>query len=428
MYNVGNLIFDATLVVATLWIVNKYLGIFNKKRQNIMSVSIWILFAIFQVYVQINSGIASIWTTIISIGLVILISLFGYTNKGKKSILEVCFLYVVWVLIEIMISFCVNLLPLDENHSVMAGNIISKIIMIIGVYVFSIMWEKTDNNFIPARYYVGLLFVPIGSIYIAVNEFYSINNMKEVLPSMVTFSILLLFNIIILEIYSKISENFIMEKEKAIYTQQINIMAINTEEQKKVMENFHREKHDWINELIALKNEIEYENKDVVLQNIDRIIQNCQFGEAISDTGNKCIDALINVKYTTAKEKGIDFILKIFIPEELPINQCDMGIVLGNILDNAIEATEKCNSSAKKIEIIMGIKKEALVLVVKNPLAGSLKRNKDGKLLSTKEDSKRHGYGINSVIKVARKYNGDVIIEEEGGEFVITVTMNLENF
>ena len=379
-------------------------------------------------YVQINSGIASIWTTIISIGLVILISLFGYTNKGKKSILEVCFLYVVWVLIEIMISFCVNLLPLDENHSVMAGNIISKIIMIIGVYVFSIMWEKTDNNFIPARYYVGLLFVPIGSIYIAVNEFYSINNMKEVLPSMVTFSILLLFNIIILEIYSKISENFIMEKEKAIYTQQINIMAINTEEQKKVMENFHREKHDWINELIALKNEIEYENKDVVLQNIDRIIQNCQFGEAISDTGNKCIDALINVKYTTAKEKGIDFILKIFIPEELPINQCDMGIVLGNILDNAIEATEKCNSSAKKIEIIMGIKKEALVLVVKNPLAGSLKRNKDGKLLSTKEDSKRHGYGINSVIKVARKYNGDVIIEEEGGEFVITVTMNLENF
>lgn len=87
MYNVGNLIFDATMVVATLWIVNKYLGIFNKKRQNIMSVSIWILFAIFQVYVQINSGIASIWTTIISIGLVILISLFGYTNKGKKSIL-----------------------------------------------------------------------------------------------------------------------------------------------------------------------------------------------------------------------------------------------------------------------------------------------------------------------------------------------------
>jgi hypothetical protein len=428
MYNIGNLIFNATMVVATLWIVNRYLGIFSKKRQNFLSIGIWVLFAIFQAYVQMNSGIASIWKTIVSIGLVILISLFGYADRGKMSVFEVCFLYVVWVLIEIMVSFCVNLLPLDENHSVMAGNVISKIVMIIGVSVFPIIWKKTDNNLIPARYYVGLLFVPIGSIYIAVNEFCSINDIKEVFPSMITFSILLLFNIIILEIYSKVSENFIMEKEKAIYTQQMNIMAINTEEQKKVMENFHREKHDWINELIVLKNEIEYENKAIVLQNIDRIIQNCQSGEIVSDTGNKCIDALINTKYATAKAKGIDFILKIFIPEELPINQCDIGIVLGNILDNAIEATEKCNSYAKKIEIVMGIKKEAFVVVVKNPLSGSLKRNKDGKLLSTKEDSKKHGYGINSVIKVARKYNGDVIIEDEGGEFVITVTMNLENF
>ena len=428
MYSIGNLIFNGTMVVATLWIVNRYLGIFSKKRQNFLSIGIWILFAIFQTYVQMNSGIASIWTTIISIVLVILISLLGYADRGKKSVLEVCSLYVVWVIIEILISFCVNILPLKEIHSNMAGNVISKIVMIIGVYVFSIIWKKTDNNLIPARYYVGLLFVPIGSIYIAVNEFYSINDIKEVFPSVITFSILLLFNIIILEIYSKISENFIMEKEKAVYTQQMNITAINTEEQKKVMENFHREKHDWINELIVLKNEIEYENKAAVLQNIDRIIQNCQSGEIVSDTGNKCIDALINTKYATAKEKGIEFILKIFIPEELPIDQCDIGIALGNVLDNAIEATEKSNSSVKKIEIAMGIKKEALILVVKNPMAGSLRKDKDGKLLSTKEDSKKHGYGINSIIRVTRKYNGDVIIEEEEGQFVITVTMNLEKF
>lgn len=235
MYSIGNLIFNGTMVVATLWIVNRYLGIFSKKRQNFLSIGIWILFAIFQTYVQMNSGIASIWTTIISIVLVILISLLGYADRGKKSVLEVCSLYVVWVIIEILISFCVNILPLKEIHSNMAGNVISKIVMIIGVYVFSIIWKKTDNNLIPARYYVGLLFVPIGSIYIAVNEFYSINDIKEVFPSVITFSILLLFNIIILEIYSKISENFIMEKEKAVYTQQMNITAINTEEQKKVI-------------------------------------------------------------------------------------------------------------------------------------------------------------------------------------------------
>lgn len=428
MVSAGNLILNGTMVIATLWIVNKYLGIFGNKRKNVFSVCIWILFAIFQTYVQINSGVASIWTTIISICLVTLISVLGYDGGEKKSFLEVLLLYVVWLLIEIIISFCVNMLPLEENSFNMAGNVISKIVMIIGVYVFSIMWKKTNNNFIPTKFYIGLLIVPIGSVYIAVTEFYSIWEIQEVLTSMITFSILLLFNIVVLEIYSKISENFVMEKEKAIYVQQMNIMAINTEEQKKVMKNFHREKHDWINELIVLKNEIEDENRDVVIQKIDKIIQNCQSGEIISDTGNKCIDALINIKYATAKEKGIDFITKIFIPAELPIDQCDIGIALGNALDNAIEATDKSNLETKKIEIIMGIKKQSLVLVVKNPFNGVLKMDKDGKLLSTKDECTKHGYGINSIIKVAEKYNGDVIIEEEDRKFIITVTMNLKDF
>lgn len=183
-----------------------------------------------------------------------------------------------------------------------------------------------------------------------------------------------------------------------------------------------------LGEYIVLKNEIEDENRDVVIQKIDKVIQNCQSGEIISDTGNKCIDALINVKYATAKEKGIDFITKIFIPEELPIDQCDIGIALGNALDNAIEATDNSNLDTKKIEIVMGIKKRSLVLVVKNPFNGVLKMDKDGKLLSTKDECTKHGYGINSIIKVAEKYNGDVIIEEEDRKFIITVTMNLKDF
>lgn len=430
MVSAGNLILNGTMVIATLWIVNRYLGVFGKRRKNILSVSMWILYAFFQICFQMNSGVASIWTTIISICLVVLISVFSYSDIGKSKtcILEVLFLHVVWLLVEIMTAFCINILPLEENNSNMAGNVISKIVMIISVYVFSLVWKRTDNKLIPTKYYLGLLLVPIGSIYIAITEFYSVNEVQEVLPSMATFSILLLFNIVVLEIYSKISENFVMEKEKAIYVQQMNIMAINTEEQKKVMENFHREKHDWINELIVLKNEIEQDNRGVVIQKIDRIIQNCQSEEIISDTGNKCIDALINIKHAMAKEKGINFVTKIFIPEEMPIDQCDIGIVLGNALDNAMEATERSIFAVKEIEIIMGIKKEALVLVVKNPFEAELKRDKDGKLLSTKEESAKHGYGINSIIKVAEKYDGDVIIEEEDRKFIITVTMNLKNF
>lgn len=65
---------------------------------------------------------------------------------------------------------------------------------------------------------------------------------------------------------------------------------------------------------------------------------------------------------------------------------------------------------------------------IKNPYEGSLKQDKSGKLISTKNDFRRHGYGISSIQKVADKYGGDVIIETQDGKFVLTVMMNIGDF
>ena len=88
----------------------------------------------------------------------------------------------------------------------------------------------------------------------------------------------------------------------------------------------------------------------------------------------------------------------------------------------------KCTGNDKDIEIAMGIKKQSLVLVIKNPYEGYLKQDKIGKLISTKNDFRRHGYGISSIQKVADKYGGDVIIETQDGKFVLTVMMNIGDF
>ena len=55
-------------------------------------------------------------------------------------------------------------------------------------------------------------------------------------------------------------------------------------------------------------------------------------------------------------------------------------------------------------------------------------QDKTGKLISTKNDFRRHGYGISSIQKVADKYGGDVIIETQDGKFVLTVMMNIGEF
>ena len=429
MYNIGNLILNGTMVVTTYWIVNRFLGsVYEKRQGNGWSILVWIVYGIFQAYTQMNVGDASIITTLMSIILVTLISITTYYGFSKLNILIIVLFHAAWALVEMIVFFGMNLILTENIDTNILGTIISKIIMVVSVYIFSLSWQKTNYGLIPLKYYIPLLLVPIGSIYIASEEFFSKSDTIQIMPSMITFSFLLLFNIIIWEIYSKVSQNFILEKEKAVYTQQINMMATNTEEQKRIMENFRREKHDWINKLIVLKNELQSENRELAIQEIDKIIQNSQMGQIISDTGNKCIDALINVKYTVARGKEIEFILKIFIPEELPIDQCDIGVVLGNLLDNAIEATEKCNKSERKIKIIMGIKKEALVMAIENPFEHQLQADKNGNLLSTKGDITKHGYGISSIKKVVEKYNGDVIIDTEDSIFSVTVTMNLKEF
>lgn len=429
MYNIGYSILNFTMVAVTLCIVNKFLGtFFDKKKENYLSVIAWFVFGVFEIYVEYNRGTGSIWTTILSIILVFVISIFNCQKSGKTKIFIITLFYAMWSLIEMLVFFCMSIVPMAKRESDIIGAVISKILMIISIPIFSVFWKRKISELISAKYCIALLFIPIGSIYIAVDEFNSKLNDSNTISSMFTFSILLLFNIIIFEIYYKVVENFTYEKERTVYAQQINMIFKNTEEQKKIMEEFYEEKHNLVNELIVLKDSVENNDQINVIDNLKRIIKISDISEQISNSGNNTVDAIINFKYAVSKEQGIEFDLKIFIPEILSFSQCDVGIVLGNALDNAIEAVKECKTHEKVIKISMGIKKKALVLVIKNPYEHILKFDKSENLRTTKKESSRHGYGLNSIRRVAHKYQGIIHTETDDNLFSLTVLMNLEKF
>lgn len=218
-----------------------------------------------------------------------------------------------------------------------------------------------------------------------------------------------------------------LEKEKRVYEQQINIMSRTIEEQKKIMEAFREEKHNLVNALIVLRNYAENGDNVNMIDSLNHIIKGFVVGEKISNSGNGVVDAIINFKYVTAKRYQIRFNLKNFIPEQLPFHQCDMGIVLGNAIDNAIEAVKGCPPDKKTIDISMGIKKEEFIMMIKNYYEHSLRIDRSGNLVSTKQDCIRHGYGIKSIKRVAAKYHGEAFVEAENNEFVLTVIMSIEN-
>ena len=87
MCNVGNIILNSVLTFASVWIVRKFLDTFyEKKRWNVLSVSVWLIYIIFQGYVQFHSGDASVVTTIVNVLLCIMISAISYYGFGKNNI------------------------------------------------------------------------------------------------------------------------------------------------------------------------------------------------------------------------------------------------------------------------------------------------------------------------------------------------------
>lgn len=402
--------------------------ILQKKKQTVLSVTLWAVFMIFQFFLEMHVGTASVWNTLINISMIFLISITSYHQDKKFNLYIVMLLWVVWALLEMLVFYCMGMLPMERQDTHMAGAAISKILMIITVYLLSVYWKKKNNKFIPVSYDMVLLLIPAGSMYIAVNEFTASQHGNSIIAPLVTFSILLCINVIVFEIYAKLAEIFMLENEKTVYEQQLYMISRNTEEQKKMMEGFREERHNFINKLIVLKDDMEHSEKERALEELNRLMQELPGKSIISNCGNSTVDALINFKNITAEKAGVAFRLKIFIPANLPINQCDLGVVMGNALDNAIEAAEQYDGTDKFVEIIMGVKKEALVLTIKNSFCNEIRKDKQGNLLSTKSDGNRHGYGVKSIRRVAEKYNGEVLIETEKQLFLMTVIMNLEQF
>lgn len=417
---------SVSMVCVTLWIVNRFWNaFFEKKKKSFLSIMIWISFTVFQLFFERNSGNIHIGITAVNMCLFLLVCIFGYHSSGKAKYFLLILFYAVWSLLEIFAFFFIQIILPEEQPDII-GEVISKILMLIFVHELSVAQKVKRENFIPNRYYALLLLIPFGSICIAIGEFYTKEN--TYFP-IITISILLMFNVIILEVYTKLNEIFIYERELAVYAQKVEIISKSTEAQEKMMKEFHEEKHDLINKLIVLKNNIESdEEKPNILSSIDKIIDIPYRLEVISNSGNTTIDAIINFKYAAAKEYGIIFQLKIFVPSKLPIKQCDIGVVLGNAIDNAIDAAKKCSQNAKVIEVSIGVKKNAWIVVIRNPFEHELKRDRSGNFLSTKEDKQQHGFGLNSIKKVVERYQGEVITETINHIFSLTIVMNLGNF
>ena len=185
-----------------------------------------------------------------------------------------------------------------------------------------------------------------------------------------------------------------------------------------------RLRHDMKNHVIALSalsRNKEWEKIDAYLKNMEGIVL-----DAGGDmTGNKAVDALLYQKRKQAEKENIKWECDVQMPKVCCINEFDLCVLFGNILDNALEACGRMQRGEYRfINIQAKTVKKCFLLEVKNSMDMT---EKYAEGFMNKRDTQEHGIGLLNVGDVANKCNGAVHTEAENGIFVISILMPLND-
>lgn len=192
------------------------------------------------------------------------------------------------------------------------------------------------------------------------------------------------------------------------------------------VENMYRQmrgwRHDYKHHIQTMKAHLlmgQYQELDEYLSELDTDLTEV---DTILRTGNVRIDAVLNSKLAVAKARGIRVNAKATVPESLKMKEVDLCVIIGNLLDNAVEACSKIEEEQQFIRVYIEAIKEQLYIYVSNSMADHIRKS-GGQYLSTKRGS--HGFGLMRIDRVVKKYNGYLNRQHEEGVFATEIMLPL---
>lgn len=172
-------------------------------------------------------------------------------------------------------------------------------------------------------------------------------------------------------------------------------------------------KHDFHNHLQTLRGQLEAGELDRAMAYIDELDEKLKGIDTLMKTGNASADAILSGKISQAKLAGIQVSVKASIPDTLTISDVELSILLGNLLDNGIEACQNA-AGEKFIRLYISMKGGMLYFSMLNS-AGE-KQKKYGSLFKTKK-SGLHGFGLARVESIISDHGGWIKYNSEEGAF-----------
>ena len=299
---------------------------------------------------------------------------------------------------------------------------IQTLLLLICVTVISHIAYPTDSReiaFDKRQTYI-LIVIPATSVFILWILLYGRSEGTEALLICVST---LIINLSVFYLYHMMVENYKNLRENDIYKQQTyayqNQLDVIMESQSRIKAL----KHDMKNHILALQmllQKKDWEEANRYLSSMQDFMANPS--EYIT-TGNDTMDSLLNYKLQRANDVLNTVEARVNIPEKLILHSFDLNVVLGNLLDNAVEAASQ--TEEKKLKIAIKLEKGILFINIRNSCQG-ISNGKMQRLETTKEDASNHGIGLSNVRRIIEKYHGDMDLICENGNMETDIIMYIK--
>ena len=221
---------------------------------------------------------------------------------------------------------------------------------------------------------------------------------------------------------------------RIVLEKQISSLQEHMEEMERIYSGIRGMKHDMKNTLSVIQRLSAGEGNGELEEYLSELNRGLEKLEVRFKTGNTVVDTLLNMKYHEAVRDvpGLKMDAdKLMLPQGLEIHSYDIGVILGNAVDNAMEACRKLKAKEPEADAFIRLcslqKGNLLILKVENSFDGWLVRRRQEEFpITDKADKSSHGIGLANIKSTAEKYQGTMDFKVNGRVFILSVMMKNE--
>lgn len=413
-------------VVFLAWFVSCYHSVSVWKKTKAL---IWV--AIFLIYQLFVDAVFPAFDMIALIGVVIVSVGYSITLQRKPLVKAIfaAFLYLIVIMLTGNLVYSVFSVAIDDIDAVIQGS--DSYLRVIYLLVCKLMHFASyrlllkifgkDRTLDWKNGMLSFLFTIATAFALGFLMKLAVSNPSDEVEVLVLIlaALLILLNVILYLMIYRVQSLLKSRYDLMLIQERMTSEKNRVEEVSLIWDNIRQVKHDLKNHFSVLKGHLNEGDIESCQKYVSQLSGTIESMGNLIQSGNSVIDYLINTKLSTLD--NVEVLISGYVGNYADIADVDLACILGNVLDNAIEAQEHV-VSAKRIELLFLRKNSNRMIICKNTIKESVLRNNQ-RLKSTKDVPELHGMGHQIVETTVKKYNGLIDYFEKDDMFGVQIVL-----